>query len=110
VVDLSSSSNEEGLILDTSRNEEFARRLLGDLNRGVLGPHGDGKVIILSDSDEGEEVRVEDAVDAEATPSSAVKSPAPTASTDDAVVTNKGRSPDRVIGDSSSSGDEDGST
>jgi hypothetical protein len=36
--------------------EEFVRRLFRDLNRGVLGPSGDGKVIILSDSDEEEEV------------------------------------------------------
>jgi hypothetical protein len=37
VVDLSSSSDEEGLIPDTSWDEEFARRLFGDLNRAVLG-------------------------------------------------------------------------
>jgi hypothetical protein len=52
VVDLSSSSDEEGLIPDTSRDEEIARRLFGNLNRAVLGPPGDGKVIILSDFDE----------------------------------------------------------
>jgi hypothetical protein len=52
VVDLSLSSDVEGIIPDTSRYEEFARRLFDDLNRGVLGPPGNGKVIILSDSDE----------------------------------------------------------
>jgi hypothetical protein len=79
VVDLSSSSDEEALIPDTSRGEEFTRRLFGDLNYAVLGPPGDGKVIILSDSDEEEEVHEEDAADAEAAPSSAMKSPALTA-------------------------------
>jgi hypothetical protein len=97
VVDLSSSSD-----------EEFAKRLFDDLNHGLLGPPGDGKVIILSDSDEEEEVCEEDAtaVEAEAAPSSTVKSLAPTAFTADA---DKGRSPDRVIGDSSNNGDEAGS-
>jgi hypothetical protein len=86
--------------------EEFVRRLFRDLNRGVLGPSGDGKVIILSDSDEEEEVWEEDATDAKATPSSVVESPASTASTDDADDANKGRSPDRAIGGSSSGRDE----
>jgi hypothetical protein len=36
VVDL--SSDEEGIIPDTSWDEEFIRRLFGDLNRGVLRP------------------------------------------------------------------------
>jgi hypothetical protein len=103
VVDLSSSSDKECLIPDTSQDEEFTRILFGDLNRAVLGPSDDGKVIILSDFDEEEEVHEEDAVDVEAAPSSAVKSPVPTASTDDA---DKGRSPDRAIGGSSSGGDE----
>jgi hypothetical protein len=54
-------------------------------------------------------VREEDDTDAEAVPSSAVKSPTPTASTDDADDADKGRSPDWVIGDSSSGGDKAGS-
>jgi hypothetical protein len=83
VVDLSSYSNEEGLIPDTSHDEELAKRLFGDLNHDVLGPPGDGNVIILSVSDEEEEVCEEDATDAEAAPSSAARSPAPTASTTD---------------------------
>jgi hypothetical protein len=107
VVDLSSSSDEEGLILDTSRDEEFTKRLFDDLNRGVLGPPDDGKVIILSDSDEEkEEVHKEDTIDAKAAPSSTMKSPTPTASADDI---DKGRSPDRATGYSSSGGDEAGS-
>jgi hypothetical protein len=101
VVDLSSSSDVEGPILDTSWDEEFARRLFGDLNHGVLEPPGDGKVIILSDSDKEEEVCEEYAVDAEA-----MRSPAPTASTDDVDDADKGRSPDWAIGGSSSGRDE----
>jgi hypothetical protein len=91
VVDLSSSSDEEGLIPDTSQDEEFAKRLFGDLNCDILGPLDDGKIIILSDSDdEEEELREEDAVNAKVVPSSVV------------------RSPDRAIGGSTSSGDEVG--
>jgi hypothetical protein len=52
VVNLFSSSDEEGLISDTSRDEEFARKIFGDLNRDVLGPPGDGNIIILSGSNE----------------------------------------------------------
>jgi hypothetical protein len=104
MVDLSSSSDEKGLIPDTSWDDEFARRLFGNLNCSVLGPPGDGKVIILSDPDEDEEVCEEDATDAEAAPSSDVKSPTPTAT--DTTTTDNSHSPDRVIGDSSSSGDE----
>jgi hypothetical protein len=70
MVDLSSFLDEEGLIPDTSWDEEFAKRLFGDLNHDVLRLPGDGNTIILSDTDE-EEVREEDAIDAEATPSSA---------------------------------------
>jgi hypothetical protein len=55
MVNLSSSSDEEGIITDTSRAEEFARRLFGDLNCDVLGTPDDGKIIILSDSDEEED-------------------------------------------------------
>jgi hypothetical protein len=106
VVDLSSSSYEEGLIPDTLWDEEFGRRLFSDLNRGVLGPPGDSKVIILSDFVEEEEVHEEHAADAEAALSSAVKSPAPTASTTDVDDVDKGRSLDRVVGGSNSDGDE----
>jgi hypothetical protein len=108
VVDLSSSSDEEGLIPDTLWDEEFARKLFGDLNSGVLGPPGDGKVIILNDSDEEDEVREEHADDAEAAPSSDVKSSTPTTSVDDDDGIDKGRSPNRAISGSSSDGDEAG--
>jgi hypothetical protein len=85
-VDLSSSSDEEGLIANTSRDEEFTRRLFGDLNCDVLGPPGDDKIIILSDSDEEEkEVHEKKTIGAKAAPSSAARSSVSTASanTDD---------------------------
>jgi hypothetical protein len=109
VVDLSSSSDEGYLIADVSRDEHFARRLFGDLNRDFLGLPGDGKIIILSDSDEEEEeVREEKAIDTEAVPSSIARSPAPTASTNGADGADKGDTTDRVIGSNNSGGDEVG--
>jgi hypothetical protein len=109
IVDLFSSLNDEGLIPDTSRDEEFAKRHFDDLNRDVLGPPDDDKIIILSDSDEEEEeVHKEDAIDIEAAPSSAMTFPAPTASVDDVDDANKGDTPDWAIGGSSSGGDEVG--
>jgi hypothetical protein len=55
VVDLSSPLDEEEHIHDTARDFEFAQHLFGKLNRDLLGPLGDGKVIILSDSDKEKE-------------------------------------------------------
>jgi hypothetical protein len=52
VVDMSASSDEEDLIPNTSHDFEFAQRLYDELNRDLLGLPGDGKIIILSDSDE----------------------------------------------------------
>jgi hypothetical protein len=83
VVDL--SSDEEDLFPDTSWDEEFITKLFGDLNHRLLGSPSDGNVIILSDSDENEEmVCEEDAADADAAPPSTVMSSAPTISTTDA--------------------------
>jgi hypothetical protein len=45
-------SDSSSLVVDTSRDEEFARNLFGDLNHDILGPPGDGKIIIIDDSDE----------------------------------------------------------
>jgi hypothetical protein len=104
MVDLSSSLDEECLIPDTSWDEEFAKRLFGDLNRDVVEPSDDSKIIILSDSDEEEEeVCEEDVADVEAGPSFVVRSPAPTASADDV---DKGDTHDWVIGGSNSCEDE----
>jgi hypothetical protein len=108
VVDLSSSSDEGDLIADVSRGEEFTRRLFSNLNRDVLGPPGDDNIIILSDSDEEGEVREEKATDVEAMPSSAARSPAPTAFAADVDGTYKSNTPDRVVGDTSIGGDEAG--
>jgi hypothetical protein len=82
VVDLSSSSDEGDLIANVLWDEAFARRLFGDLNCDVLGLPSDGKIIILSDSDEEKEVHKEKSTDVEATPSSVVRSSTSIASTD----------------------------
>jgi tricorn protease-like protein len=85
VVDLSSSSDEGDLIADVSRDEEFTRRLFGDLNRDVIGPSSDDNIIILSDSDkEEEDVREEKTIGTEDAATSATVNPASTASVDDA--------------------------
>jgi hypothetical protein len=69
-MDLSSSSDEEDPSPDTSHDFEFAQRL-----------DGDGKIIILSDSDEEEEACEETATDTNVAPSIAVVKPStPTAS------------------------------
>jgi hypothetical protein len=39
-------SDPYSLVVDTSRNEEFTRKLFGDLNYDILGLPGDGKIII----------------------------------------------------------------
>jgi hypothetical protein len=109
VVDLSSSYDERDLITDVSQDEEFTRIIFGDLNNNFLGLPGDGKIIILSDSDEEEEeVHKEKAANAEVVPSSVTRSLAPTTSTTDADGADKGDTPDRVICSSSSGGDEAG--
>jgi hypothetical protein len=78
VVDLSSSSNEEGLIADVSQ-DEFTRIHFGGLNRDVLGPSDDGKIIVLSDSDEKEEeVREEKTTGTENATTSAAVNPTST--------------------------------
>jgi hypothetical protein len=116
VVDLSSSSDEEGLIPNTSWDEEFARRLFNNLNSNVLVLPGDSKVIMLSDSDEEEEAREKTAAGADVAPSTAVKSPTPTTSSVNADEDPKGTqddnsdglAPDREIGNSNIGGDEVG--
>jgi hypothetical protein len=85
MTDLSSSSDEEDFIADTSYDFEFAQRLYGELNRAVLGPPGDNRIIILSDSDE-EEMREEKTTGIEDAAASAAVNPVSIASidTDDA--------------------------
>jgi hypothetical protein len=52
VIDLSSSLDEEDFVTDVAGDFEFAQQIFGKLNRDVLGPHGDGKVIVLDDFEE----------------------------------------------------------
>jgi hypothetical protein len=107
---------EEDIFPDTSRDEEIVRKLFGERNCGFLRPSGDGNMIILSDSDEEEKVHEDDCADAEAAPSFAGNSPAPTAFAADTVDapngapdgSNGGSTPDRVQDDSSDGGDEVG--
>jgi hypothetical protein len=84
VIVLSSSSDEEDSIADTSCDFEFAQQLYNELNRDLLGSPGDGKVIILSDSnEEKEEAHKEKSTGAEDAAASATVNPASTASADD---------------------------
>jgi hypothetical protein len=83
VIDLSSSSDEEDSFIDTSRDFEFAQRLYGELNCDLLWPPGDGKVIILSDSDEEKEEAREKSTGAKDVVASAAVNPVSTTSTDD---------------------------
>jgi hypothetical protein len=43
MIDLSSSSDEENFIADTSCDAEFAKKFFGVLNRDIIGPPGDGR-------------------------------------------------------------------
>jgi hypothetical protein len=54
-------------IVDTSHDEELARKLFGDLNRDILRPPGDGKIIVLDDSDDDNEAQEEKTTDIEST-------------------------------------------
>jgi hypothetical protein len=104
VVDLASSSGEEDSIADTSRDKELTRKLFGDLNRDILGPPGDGQIIILSDSNDEDETHEDAAVNAEAAPPSAANSVNSPTSAPDADDT-----PDGVPDDNADGGDEAGS-
>jgi nitrate reductase NapAB chaperone NapD len=66
---------------DTSQHEEIARNLFNDLNRDLLGPLGDGKVIIVNDSNE--EKHEDDHANADAAPYSLRVYPTPSASATD---------------------------
>jgi hypothetical protein len=79
VIDLSSSSDEDDPIAATSHDFEFAQRLFGKLNRVVLRPPGNGKVIVLDDSDEEKEVQEEKIVRTEPAATSVAINPASTA-------------------------------
>jgi hypothetical protein len=114
MIDLSSSSDEEDLIVNTSHDEELARRLFGDLNCAVIGPPGDGKIIILSDSDEEEEEEVseEKTNGTEDVATSTAINPASTASADadDAPTGVKNDNSDERISDHEADGSNDNKT
>jgi hypothetical protein len=114
VINLSSSLDEEDLIVATSHDFEFAQRLIGVLNRAVLGPLGDGKIIVLSDSDE-EEVHEEKTTVTKTVAASTTVNPASTTSadTDDSPVGVKNdnsddQGPDQEAGSYNGSGDDTG--
>jgi hypothetical protein len=65
-------------IVDTSRDEEITRKLFGDLNRDILGPPGDSKIIILDDSDDDGEAQEETTAEIESTVAPASVDDAPT--------------------------------
>jgi hypothetical protein len=101
IVDLASSSGDEDSFADTSQDEELARKLFDDLNCDILGPPDDGKIIVLSDSDDEDEAHEDVAVNAEAAPPSAVNSADTPTSAPDADET-----PDGVQDDNTDGGDE----
>jgi hypothetical protein len=107
VIDLSSSSDEEDLITITSCDFEFAQKLFGELNRAILGPPGDGKIIVLSDSDK--EVREEKTSDTKTMVASTAVNPASiaSASIDDAPVGVKNDNSDDQGPDQEADGDND---
>jgi hypothetical protein len=90
--------------LDTSQNEDIARKLFNDLNCGLLGPPINDNVIVIHDFEEEDEVREDDRVNAGATPFCLRNSPAPPISivaADEALDEvqddiNDGSAPDRV--------------
>jgi hypothetical protein len=47
------------LIINTSRDEEFTRKLFSNLNRDILGLPGDNMIIIIDDFDNDDEVQEE---------------------------------------------------
>jgi hypothetical protein len=102
-VDLASSLGKEDSFADTSRDKELARNLFGDLNRDILEPPGDGKIIVLIDSDDEDEAHEDAAVNAKAAPPSAANSADTPTSAPDADET-----PDGVQDDNTDGGDEAG--
>jgi hypothetical protein len=87
MIDLSLCSDQENFIADTSHDVEFTKKLFGDLNYDILRPLGDGKVIVLDDSDEEKEAQEEKTISTKPAATSAAVNPASTTSidTDDAL-------------------------
>jgi hypothetical protein len=76
-------SGVSSLVIDTSRNEEFARKLFGEFNRDILGPPGVSKIIIIDDSDDEGVAQEEGTTDIDPTvvPASVTDAPAGTSVT-----------------------------
>jgi hypothetical protein len=106
MIDFSLSLDEENTIANTSRDAEFTKKLFGDLNRDILGPPGDSKVIILNDFDEENEAPDERTANTELVATSAAVNPASTASVvaDDASVEVKNDNSDDQGPDQEASG------
>jgi hypothetical protein len=68
-------------IVDTSRDAKLGKKLFGDLNRDILGPPGDGKIIVLDDFDDDVEAQEEKTVGIESTVAPASTDPALSAPT-----------------------------
>ncbi len=64
-------------IVDTSRDEELTRKLFGDLNHDILEPPGDGRIIILYDSDDDGEAQEETTAEIESSVAPASTNDAP---------------------------------
>jgi hypothetical protein len=64
-------------IIDISCDEELGRKLFEDLNRDILGPPGDGKIIVIDDSDDDGEAQEEKTADIESTTAPASADDAP---------------------------------
>jgi hypothetical protein len=73
-------SGSSSLVVDTSRDEEFTRKLFSNLNRGILRPPGDGNIITIDDSDDDDEAQEEAmaGIEPTAAPASVVDAPAGT--------------------------------
>jgi hypothetical protein len=76
-------SDVSSLVVNTSRDEKFARKFFGDLNRNILKSPGDGKIIVIDDSDDDEEAQEEGTTDINPTtvPASTADAPAGTSIT-----------------------------
>jgi hypothetical protein len=64
-------------IADTSRDEKINIKLFGDLNHDILEPPGDGRIIILDDSDDDGEAQEETTAEIESSVASASTNDAP---------------------------------
>jgi hypothetical protein len=69
--------NHSLFIVDTSHDEEHAKKLFGELNCDILGSLGDGKIIVLDDSDDDGDAQEVETVDIESTVAPASADDAP---------------------------------